>query len=902
MKKGYILLLSSLLLGGMLASCTSTPEEDKQEQKDDDKPSGDEPGGDTPSGDEPGGDTPGGDEPGGDTPAHEDEEEEDYVIRVNAPETVHYTVSHQRAKKGTEVTFTITSIDEGYTLKQVTLNGNALNGENNVFTFTMPNQSALIAVALNATGDVTIFGDIAATLVKEGDIYVARNVKVETNGLAYFSYKVKDVQGVEHVLGSGDLDENKCFADVTFAYGHEEELQIASNCTYDFFYDPSAQFPCYIQRVSVDYLPSDEKGLFSLFDGSYRSESTVNYPGLKGISYSVTDRSDAEEVKKYTSEWKLYENNVAFMKVVDIMQDDREYYAYKAYDEENHMLEVVDTFTKAYGNNDRTRGDYNLYGAYSARFDVVELDSDSNGRREVSKREAMHMVNQTAHYGRYLESEIQDCYRVGYSLDELKNYELNIESEKNGDDLVTSVTGYKEYDSTAGTYTSEMHEAYVYDVTLTFDAAGKVKNVNYLETKYTKSQWNFTSHQPNVGQEGSIYKRLNVTYTYGAPEAGAPEFDKDKYFIQSIDNIQFFNESAGVEDDGASHLHYADKVYIGKRDKDDKHETLKALSYSPATALDVWEYGPVASTDENVVGHLNTDYFDQMTCNGVGTATVTFGNFTKSSGIKKDIDINVHATQKFHSIYIYSTWGGYAGDTISSEKAQVVAGQETSFKVAVTPSTAPVIYNAVSENTNLLTIKETGQKLTVDTTGAANITKATTVKVYLTSTWYQDWIQQNKYFEFVIIPQAANPVGSRWGVDGETHAVVEFTSEDYTGTISSYYADQYEGAKLGHIIDDGNGGYTKLDIDFYYVFKKGQIYAKITKVNKAEDPDGYITSTHQSDFALDFYYEADTDRLGVGLAYQEYDSEIEDYYIYDIYGVYDEGSFTEYLPFDRLSA
>ena len=144
--------------------------------------------------------------------------EEEYVINVTAPTGITYTLSKEKAKAGESVTLTITSVPESYSIKTVTVNGTAVSGTNNVYTFVMPNRSVTISITCDVIGDVTISGDFAAVLEEQDDgTYVARDVEVQGTGTALFSYYI--ASGSEKIkLNVMSVDRLKCFADLESTY------------------------------------------------------------------------------------------------------------------------------------------------------------------------------------------------------------------------------------------------------------------------------------------------------------------------------------------------------------------------------------------------------------------------------------------------------------------------------------------------------------------------------------------------------------------------------------------------------------------------------------------------------------------------------------------------------------
>ena len=861
-------------------------------------------GGDTPGGDTPGGDTPGGDTPGG---GGEQEEDEEYVIKIVAQSGVNATADKAKAKKGETVTVNV-STDSGYTINQVLVNGTAITGLNGVYTFQMPNESAIITFTTTVTGDVLIEGEISAVLNNEGNgLYVARNVKVPLGSakMARFSYQVKGSDNKLTALSSQALDENKCYADVTFCTTPDYALEVATGFTYDFYYDSNASIPCYIIRKTVDYLPQTEEGLYKLFEGSYHSESTVNYLNLKGYTYSVNDKSDSTNQYRVNETYKLYKDNIAYTVVEDVI-DEKTYNVYKEYDKDAGVYRVVDTFPRNRGNNEYNRISYD--SRFSAQFDVDPSGATSVDKRTSKLTEAAVMKSLThgAHYGYYFEREFMYAYRVGYNSfnDEASKYSCNISSTKDDatGNITTVVDSFIYYDSSKTASTIEIHEVDKYDLTIVFDASGAPLSINYLESRYALGDWNSTTDKPNPGATATDIKKIQGAFEYGEAYEGKPTFDKTPYFISSIDKIQMYNPKTNKPtDDGNSYLHFGDKVKLNKENDNDSLPYLKEFTFTPSTALDSWQYGPIASSNSNVITRTASDFSYIMSCVNTGTSTVTFGNYTTKTGATYDLEIDVSATQKFHSIYLYSKYGEYAGVGVeTAQSARVMAGTVTYFKVGVTPDSAPVIYNAESSRPDLLQITSTGEKMAVDTTGAASITSAIDVTVTLTSDWYQDNVV-NKYtiFTFTILPASANPTGTNWAMRGfESHVSLAFTNNPYTGTTRSGFTNPLQGA----IVDDGYGldGAGGLQAYFYYEFKEGVVNAYVYSIRFNGNTGGW--STDPRDYNLEFYYDAANNQMGVFLAEGAYDSSYEGVIYYPIYGSCDDnGIVLSYTAFVKAA-
>jgi hypothetical protein len=166
-------------------------------------------------------------------------EPETYVIKVVAPTGVTYTLNKQRAAKGEEVVLTITELSSAMSVKEVTMNGSVLSGNDGAYSFTMPDRSVTIKISVVVEGDVTLIGDIAAALeLGQDGIYVARNIKVEGSGFAYFSYCLTGGDGKKTVLDSLDLDEFRCFANVTTSLCSPDAVESFRYAVVDLEADP----------------------------------------------------------------------------------------------------------------------------------------------------------------------------------------------------------------------------------------------------------------------------------------------------------------------------------------------------------------------------------------------------------------------------------------------------------------------------------------------------------------------------------------------------------------------------------------------------------------------------------------------------------------------------------------
>ena len=223
------------------------------------------------------------------------EEEKTYIVTLTLPAGVEAELDKEEAKEGETVTLTILSTGPGFQVTGAKANEEELvsTDGNKTFSFTMPGRSVRVTVQVEVEGTVTLSGDIAAILtLEENGVYAARNVKVDVpQARANFSYNVEGEDGSLTKMPAYSLDESRSFADISFNFGAEKNLNIASGSTYDFFYDPSSPlFPCYVQRVKVDQLPNSEASLSSLFNTglSIRSETAIHPADVQGMTLSLT--------------------------------------------------------------------------------------------------------------------------------------------------------------------------------------------------------------------------------------------------------------------------------------------------------------------------------------------------------------------------------------------------------------------------------------------------------------------------------------------------------------------------------------------------------------------------------------------------------------------------------------
>jgi len=853
---------------------------------------------------------------GNDTPPVVDPIDEEYKIQLNNPSTISASINKEKAKKGEEIIVKITSVSEGLTILNVKYNSNnAAKESDTIYKFNMPANSVSITFEVSVSGEVTVISEdssIATALSKETidnkEVYVARNVKLSSkNEEVDFAFKLNG-----NSMDSLDLDEYECFANITFSNNDEYPLSLASGCTYDFFYSPSEQYPCSVRRVKVDELPSSANGLYSLFDGRYRSESTVNPNDLKQMSWAIKDTTDSSNIISNTYTYSRYSDNTVIGKVVDHLDSEKEYNLYKHYDEEKELFVVVDEYTTAMGNDDPTRFEYNNHGAYSAMLDVVE--NDDTTRFELSKRDLKRQLNETAHDMSKAEYSMYESYRttaLGDSFYGNTFYDIDVSSTETSNGFKTSVVTTMEFNITGSTYVADRQEGITYDVALEFDTRGALTKIDYYEYHYDgEESWDFTNHKAKTSSATSD-KIIRATFSYGDFLTSEHSFDATPYFLTGVENLHFFSKSleGKLTDDGkTNYVNYGDDIRLVSTDTT---EDLTGVSYTPipSTALDTWQYAPTSSSDTSIITKEDNDVYTSMSAVGIGTSTLTFTNHTKNSGCKFSSDITVYPATEIISVYIM--YNGYTtGDwdeVDSATTATVVAGDDDiNFMCYSSPTAAPDIFTATSGDESLLKVVSVSKgKLTLstDTPASKALTESTTVKVRCTSEyWSKSSTNQYTDLEITISPKP-NVVGE-WienytltDEDKENNygiATASLTDTSYSGETSSFFTDP----KIGTIIDKYSANDT---YNFYYQVKGTHIYAKIYSVNLTSTD---LAGKEADDFTLDLMYQAKSgttaEQLGIFLSYGEYDSSNYETTYYSIFGsVDDDGSISEYTGFIR---
>lgn len=801
--------------------------------------------------------------------------DEEYSVIVKSPAAVTYTLNKQKAKFNEEIVLTITSVSSSFSIKDVRLNGALLTAETDgvTYKFSMPNRSASIIIRVSVEGDVVTDGDFAVAFNEVSpDIFEATAaVPAEIGNTAKFNVVIGDVK-----LRTTDLDYSTSFGDISCILGRHSDYsyEVATGSTYKLIYDTNKnEMPLSIKRVSVQVLPQSPDALASILVDGYAifSEPAMFVDDLIGISYDSLDKTVELSSYHHNYSWNKFSDDKTFAKVYDVDDPDNEMYIYRSYDRANKTYTVVDSYPLKVGsltvNDYRYREGYNAYGAYSARYDVIEGD-DYGHRFAQTDWKVVRDLNCSAHQPAYLlEHEIWYSYRHSGLAS------LSITSEAISGGFKTSIDSC--FESTTG-------EAVVYDADFTFDVRGAVKTLLYKEVRYTDAQWDTSTHAPKSHQIGYTQRRINATYTYGeATTAFDPSefgFDVSDYFISSIDTYKYVNSKlATYATNDDSYIGFEDPLFI----EDNEGNRPSAVTYhcTPETALDTWQYGPVASSDTNVIAKQPTDLYYQMTPTNEGTATVTFSNHVEAPSIQgATIDVVVHviATESIRSFYFDQVWNDRSYSQHNSwHEAIVYANGHYKFRLNSSPSAAPVVYHAVSSDPSKLTITspDNSRDLVIDTTGANGITENVMVNITFESGRY-DSTSSPTVFNIYIMPAQASPIGTWKSMDYDSYAY--FTEEAYGDSLI-----YFKGYITDHYIDTEGVDHGTDTFYFYYSYNGAYIDAYIYAMDIQTG-----STPSVSDMYLEFSYSPSNGHYGIFLAETETEDDIV--YYNPILGVVDE--------------
>ncbi len=772
---------------------------------------------------------------------------EEYLVRIKASNGVTITPSAEKAVKDTKITLTVV-VDAGYSLNELTVNNlpitGTITGDNSyIFTFTMPDADVTVKTTVSVEGDVTLTGDIAVPMILQADgkTYAAFNVELTSN-----SYVAFTVGGTK--LSITQIDRTKSLANIDLASGQGGGFTLAGGAKYDFFYNPDlGEECCYIQRREVTRLPSDSNSLYSLFDGRVKSDPSTYPENLVGVRYSSTESNTQYE-------WNLYDDNSSYAVVKRLGTNTVTANVYKSLN--NDVYEVVDTYLE--GQYDSTRHDDTT--AYSAKYKIVDAVANEYGNHQITEHDALFEINNPSHDTTSIDFDIMYGYRTGFNMewnDELKAYTQSVKSTKNNDGtFVVNVDSSKTYEY-SDTTISPKH--ITYKIEITFSKAGELLNGSYVEKEYSSGEYDFSKYEFLSGGEygGQEVKALEFEYIYGdKKEKEDVVFDTTPYFAKSI--------TATVHN---SKVYPNETNTLNQTDLVDNYIDIKA---DPATAIDLWQYRVINSSNLNVIAKRDS-FETRYYAKNLGTSTLTIGN-DATNDVTTTIDVTVSNIKKVRSFYMQGEKNGKPtyDDNVYAVYADVLAKTVKNVYVAPSPSDAPVAFTAVSSNEDLLKVTVNGQVMTLDTTGASNITEITTVTITIYSDYY-DSTYSPTTFRINIQPNGVPSTGAI----GTWANLSEGVSVTFTDEQSKYASTGYKTAYVTTTSES--------NVEFAYLFNEstGTITVSGTSINGNE-------------FVGMFYFTSNG-KINGCLAYSEfsYDSGV---LVSDIFGEYyldEEGYFDD---------
>lgn len=693
--------------------------------------------------------------------------DEEYAIVIRSTTGITITADKQKAKAGETVTLTVHVLD-GYTLNSITINDKteATKISDTEYTFVMPYQQAIIRARLAIEGDVVISGDVTAVLtLDEKGIYSAKNIKIENQAnLAYF---VKGSDNTSSKLSVGLIDNYKTNADVQLYNGSDSNVSftLAGNAYYDFYYDPSnASEPCYIQRVGLIHAPENISQFQSLLSGRVKSDLATYPTGITSVSYTSTKSNDDYH-------WDLYHDS-SYATIKALGTDTLKAVDYRKLD--GDLLTIVDTYVESTYDDSRPEDNKKI----SAKYSVVDEIDDGYRSYQLLAKDAEHKATHYSHDVYSIDRNIHYGYRTGFDTefnDTLKSFDRDYSYKTNDDGTYTATihswkTTAPVTDSSSGTsYGKKEH--LTYDIEITFNKAGNLLSGSYVEKTYDDKAYDFDKDAflPNGELQFTLNEEMHFAYTYGEAKSGTPSFNTDPYFVKSIDSFSI--EKTGL-----------DKNKIALEDRVSEYVV---ASYSPATALDTWQYGIISSSNTAVIGPRSVNEPLLFVGKSAGTSTLTLGNYT-TNNVTKTVDVTIEDDYRVMQWYMSPTDGDY--DNILAARATILANTVREVYCYASKLTSiDVPFTPVSSNETYLRVSKNGQKLVLDATGAKDITEAVTVNVTIQSPKYEDGIKE-EVFSITINPNNTKEegiVGVWTGIDASnSNQTVTLTfNEDGTGSL-----------------------------------------------------------------------------------------------------------------------
>lgn len=749
-------------------------------------------------------------------PSDDDSEEvvEENVIYVKENNNVTYDCV-SKAYTGDIVEITITAKD-GFMVTSVTCNGEACSGQNGVYSFVMPNTSAIIEIKsslVDTTGYVLVSSDgeqSYAKFIQEGSLFVARDVSFASDSTVAYQ-----IDGVK--LSCVKVNTEKSFANIS-VLGSGAGFKIAGNATYDFYYDPAdLETPCYVIRTKVNNLPTSESMVAALFNGSIKSTSTLNPIGVNHVEYSAPLLGE-----NYT--WDLYSNNSSLATIKDASNTEVGI-VYKA--QKDNVYEVIDEYAESSygGGNYLEKSDSTIY---SGKYDVVgkiesgksnyqrtQADVNIDASSYSHNMESLYFDSYMAFSNGYVNNVMDDVDVIGGYFDPttmLPDSSASVTSSLVGDngDFKVSINYYVMWQNSSFYDNASAYITYSFDVT--FDKAGAPKEGSYKETIFTDEYYNFSTNKfivkPTSVKAASYF---TFSYGYGAALEGQPNVDTTPYFISELTNISY----TGKEGNEGS-VSVSEELKNSEGSTGDYNHYGLSFDFAPSTALDAWQYGISASSNKKVIAPKRTDSPYQFVALGFGDTDLTISNHTKNGATTTGIyKLTVKEEPFVISAFMNTATcdAAYRYEDIYANKGDIYAGKtytvqmnastkthntltnnmglEFSFKSAVINKTdgktvettdyASLITLKYDDETGLLTFDVKKTKLDADV-------NYVTITINISSTYSSDEIWRNSQIMLYLHPgeEALESIVGTWdSTDTTYNDNVVFTDTDST-THSGY--------------------------------------------------------------------------------------------------------------------
>ncbi|MBP5091240.1 MAG: hypothetical protein J6328_01600 [Bacilli bacterium] len=647
-----------------------------------------------------------------------------YQIVDRTGDGVSITLSKTEAAKGETITVTV-AVAEGFILDSLLVNGEACTKVNETtYTFLMPDTSAVITSKLTVTGEAVVTGDLAARLEKQSDGTFKGTLTANVN--AKIAVKVGSV-----TYGYGAVNFDRSFGDIGDASA--SGFRVSGNAIYEITFDVSlGQSPIVVKRIGFVHAPKSADDLASAFNGDY-SGRNVN----DGGAYNINNLKKATYRNTRTAiqyEWNRYAGDVSYASAKNILTDETDF-VYKKLSGTHYK--VVDTYVESGRDNSGVYWDDTMREdttAYSADYAVVEnvenknyqIDAFSAKRDIITPSHNMHSVDRDMHYG----------YRTGFAVeDDVKAVSRVFNGVENEDGTyTTTVASWKNFQDSNATRTRSS-----YQISVTFNADSTIKSGSYIEYFFNESNWKFNDNDVDNGgsaignKSGTLITKAEFSYEYGDSYSAAPSFDETPYFISSITSAEV--TSKGLEANHIQQNEIVDDWRDPQRDSIENdsygYSSIVNISYAPATALNRWQYGVSASSDERVVGpRVNGSYGWQAL--RIGTSTLTIDGHTPGTP-SVQVEVSVENGIQPKNYYFMDALG-HENDFVDATHVQVRAGSTAAVRLVIQPVDANYNPTITTSNPNLkVTLDEdydtsksayyTGKILHIDATAMNNTAK-----------------------------------------------------------------------------------------------------------------------------------------------------------------------------------